>query len=53
MLKIRIKCPQCGSINTMEDFCVVNHVMHERCSNCGHIKEMSLIRCLKRPKEAL
>jgi len=48
MIKSLVKCPKCGAINTMEDFCVINNVMHERCINCGYLQEMSLVRCLKR-----
>ena len=32
----------------MEDFCVINNVMHEKCKNCGYLQEMSLVRCLKK-----
>ena len=53
MLTIRVKCPRCKSINKMEDYCIVNNVMHERCSKCGHIQEMSLIRCLKKPEKII
>ena len=45
--EIRVICPKCGAVNTMEDFACIHHVMHERCVKCGHIQEMSLVRCLK------
>ena len=47
MVKIKIICPKCKSVNTMDNFCVIKNVMHERCSKCGFIQEMSLNRCLK------
>ena len=46
-IEIRVICPKCGAVNTMEDFTCIHHVMHERCVKCGHIQEMSLIRCIK------
>ena len=45
--KVGIICPKCKSVNTMEDFCVIKHVMHEKCSKCGFIQKMSIDRCLK------
>jgi len=33
----------------MEDFGIIKMVMHERCSKCGLIQEMSLDRYLKEP----
>ena len=53
MKKIIIRCPGCNAIDTMEDFCVINKVMHERCRNCGYLQEMSLVRCLKKKELSL
>jgi len=47
MNEIKVICPECRGINTMEDFCVINNVMHEICTKCDYIQEMSLVRCLK------
>jgi hypothetical protein len=47
MWKIKVICPKCRAVNTMEDFAYVHHVMHERCTKCDHIQPMSLVRCLK------
>ena len=47
MNEIKVICPKCRGINTMENFCVINKIMHEKCTKCGHIEEMSLVRCLK------
>ena len=49
MIHIKIICPLCKSVNTMEDFGIIKMVMHERCSKCGLIQEMSLDRYLKEP----
>ena len=51
--KIRVKCPKCGAINSMEDFCIIDNVMHEKCRNCGYFQEMSLVRCLKKKEQIL
>lgn len=48
MVNIKVRCPKCGAINTMDDFRVINNVMHERCRKCGYLQEMSLVRCLKK-----
>jgi Zn ribbon nucleic-acid-binding protein len=53
MKNIIIRCPGCGEINTMEDFCVINNVMHERCRKCGYLQEMSLVRCFKKKQWTL
>lgn len=50
MSKIQIKCPKCGAFNTMIDYHVIKNVMNEKCSKCGHVQQMSLIRCLKSPE---
>ena len=50
MSKIKVICPKCGSSNTMEDFFVINKVMHEKCRKCGLIQEMSLLRCIREPE---
>ena len=47
MNEIKVICPKCRAVNTMKDFACIHHVMHERCTKCGHIQEMSLVRCLK------
>jgi hypothetical protein len=47
VINIKVICPKCKSVNTMENFCVFKMVMHERCSECGFIQEMSLDRCLE------
>jgi len=47
MNEIKVICPKCRGINTMDDFCIIHNVMHEKCTKCGHIPEISLDRCLK------
>jgi hypothetical protein len=47
MKEIKVIYPKCRAVNTMEDFGCIHHVMHERCTKCGHIQKMSLVRCLK------
>ena len=47
MNEIKVICPNCKGINTMEDFGCILNVMHEKCTKCGHMQEMSLVRCLK------
>ena len=47
MNEIKVICPKCGAVNTMGDFARIHHVMHERCAKCGHVQEISLVRCLK------
>jgi hypothetical protein len=47
MNQIKVICPKCRAVNTMEDYACIHHVMHERCTKCGHVQEMSLVRCLK------
>ena len=48
---IDVICPECGAVNSMEDFAVIKKVMHEKCTNCGHTQEMSLVRCLKKKED--
>ena len=47
MNEVKVICPKCRAVNAMEDFACIHHVMHERCTKCGHIQEMSLVRYLK------
>jgi len=47
MDEIKVICPRCRAVNTIEDFWVIHNVMHEKCTKCGYIQEMSLVRCLK------
>jgi len=47
MNEIKVICSGCRGINIMEDFWVIKNVMHEICTKCGYIQEMSLVRCLK------
>jgi len=48
MNEIKVICPKCKGINTMEDFGIIHKVMHEKCTKCGHIQGMSVVRCLKK-----
>ncbi len=47
MNEIKVICPKCEAVNTMEDFAHIHHIMHKRCAKCGHIQKMSLVGCLK------
>ena len=47
MNEIKVICPKCRAVNAMEDFGIIHNVMHEQCTKCGYIQEMSLARCLK------
>ena len=51
MDNIDVVCPECGAVNSMEDFAVIKKVMHEKCTNCGHTQELPLVRCLKRMED--
>ena len=47
MNEIKVICPKCRGINTVVYFGCIHNVMHEKCTKCGYIQEMSLVRCLK------
>ena len=47
MTKMKVRCPICGAVDTMIDIGCIKNVMHEKCTKCGHIQEMSLARCLR------
>ena len=51
MNEIKVICPKCRAVNTMENFGYIHNVMHEKCTKCGLIQEMSLVRCLKSYKK--
>ena len=35
MNEIKVICPKCRGINTVVDFGLIHHVMHEKCTKCG------------------